>query len=321
MTPFAEARLQRDEPADEGDDFCRALLEGLSAREKHIPCKFFYDREGSKLFEKICLLPEYYPTRVELSLIRRHAGEFAALFGPRAEIVEFGAGASEKIRPLLDRLDRPCAYLPVDISGGYLRGVAARLESDYPKLAVLPIVADFSRDFELPSTRALRRIGFFPGSTIGNFEPDDARNFLTRAARLLKGGGLLIGVDLVKDPALLHAAYNDGAGVTAAFNRNLLVRANRELGANFEPARFFHYAPYDPYRRRIGMYLVSACAQRVHLPGRAIGFAEGEAIHTEWSQKYTVEGFRALAAEAGFIPRAVWCDEARLFSLHWLEAP
>jgi dimethylhistidine N-methyltransferase len=320
MTPPAEARAARLAVTDEAGDFGDALLEGLRAQEKRIPCKYFYDREGSRLFETICTLPEYYPTRVELRLLRRHAHEFAELIGPEAEVVEFGAGSSEKIRPLFDCLDRPRAYIPVDISGPYLKSVAARLRLDYPQIAVMPIVADFSRGLELPPRRGSRRVGFFPGSTIGNFEPDEARAFLAKTAQLLKGGGLLVGVDLVKDPAILHAAYNDASGVTAAFNRNLLVRANRELGANFEPARFFHYAPYDPIHRRIGMYLVSACSQRVSLCGRTLSFAEGETIHTEWSHKYTVEGFRALTAEAGFTPRAVWCDADRLFSIHWLEA-
>ncbi len=319
MTPSAEAILKSEDAADEAGDFSDALLEGLSGAEKSIPCKYFYDGEGSRLFEKICTLPEYYPTRVELRLLSRHASDFAELIGADAEVVEFGAGSSEKIRPLLDSLDSPRAYLPIDISGPYLKTVAARLRFDYPRIAVLPIVADFSRDLELPPVRSRRRVGFFPGSTIGNFERQEAREFLKQAARVLAGGGLLIGVDLVKDPRLLHAAYNDSAGVTAAFNRNLLVRANRELGANFDPARFFHYAPYDPIHRRIGMYLVSGGAQRVNLCGRAIAFAEGEAIHTEWSHKYTVEEFRALAASAGFVPRAVWCDSDRLFSVHWLE--
>jgi dimethylhistidine N-methyltransferase len=316
----AEARPERDGIVDDVGDFCEALLHGLSREEKHIPCKYFYDREGSRLFEKICALPEYYPTRVEHAILRRYAGEFAALIGGGADIVEFGAGSTEKVRLLLDRLDHPHAYLPVDISGPYLRLAAARLKTEYPQLHVLPIVADFSRTFDLPPSTH-RRVGFFPGSTIGNFEPREAREFLANAARMLKGGGLLIGVDLVKDPAILHAAYNDGQGITAAFNRNLLVRANRELGANFEPARFFHYAPYDPARSRIGMYLLSAVAQRVSIRGRQISFAEGEAIHTEWSHKHTLDGFRTLAADAGFVPRAVWCDPDRLFSVHWLEAP
>jgi dimethylhistidine N-methyltransferase len=306
---------------EESGAFRDALIAGLGAVPKRIPCKFFYDAEGSVLFEKICTLPEYYPTRTELRILRDHAADFARLIGPDAEIVEFGAGAGEKIRVLLDVLERPRAYLPIDISGPYLRRVAAQLEADYPRLAVHPIVADFAKPFDLPPRdENTRRVGFFPGSTIGNFEPPEAKEFLARAARRLCGGGLLIGADLVKNPAILNAAYDDPAGVTAAFNKNLLARANREAGADFNLARFRHYAAYDPVAQRVGIYLISTESQTVTVAGRTIPFAEGEAIHTEWSHKYTVEGFRRLAAQAGFRPRAVWCDADRLFSVHWLEA-
>jgi L-histidine Nalpha-methyltransferase len=314
------AQRQRDD-TDESTAFRAALIAGLSASPKRIPCKFFYDTEGSHLFEKICTLPEYYLTRTELRILRDHAADFARLIGPEAEIVEFGAGAGEKIRVLLDVLERPCAYLPIDISGAYLRRVAAQLEADYARLAVHPVVADFARPFVLPPPgEGARRAGFFPGSTIGNFEPHEAKEFLARAARLLHGGGLLIGADLVKDAAVLNAAYDDPTGVTAAFNKNLLARANREAEADFDLARFRHYAAYDPEAERVGIYLISTQSQTVRIAGRAIAFVEGEAIHTEWSHKYTVEGFRRLAAQSGFRPRAVWCDEERLFSVHWLEA-
>jgi dimethylhistidine N-methyltransferase len=323
MTPpqFATARALAPTSENPSGDFARDLVRGLRADAKAIPCKYFYDSEGSKLFEKICEQPEYYPTRTELALLTRHADEFAGLIGPHADIVEFGAGASEKIRPLLRALDRPHAYVPVDISGPYLMRVAAALEAEYPHIPMRPVVADFTGSLEFgPPAPGTRRIGFFPGSTIGNFEPDDAKRFLTRAAQALKGGGLLIGVDLVKNPARLHAAYNDRAGVTAAFNMNLLRRANREAGAHFDPAKFAHYAFYEPLRRRVGMYLVSLAHQRICVGGHPIVFAEGEPIHTEWSHKYTVEDFRTLAASAGFVPRAVWCDAEKLFSIHWLEA-
>ena len=308
----------RAAPGEESD-FADALLSGLRSEPKYIPCKYFYDTEGSRLFEQICALPEYYPTRVELRLLKVHAPEMAALVGASAEIVEFGAGAAEKIRPLLYALDDPRAYLPIDISGAYLRGIAERLRLDFPQLTIRPVVADFTRELALPPS-STRRVGFFPGSTIGNFEPEEARAFLSSAARLLRGGGLLIGVDLVKDPRLLHAAYNDAAGITAAFNKNLLARANREAEANFDLSAFSHYAFYNAVQKRIEMYLISNWAQRVSVCGRAIALAEGEAIHTENSHKYTVDGFRALASAAGFVPRAVWCDADRLFSIHWLEA-
>ena len=322
MTPPPAQRAVAEAPELEAyaDDFADALLMGLRSTPKRIACKYFYDAEGSHLFEKICALPEYYPTRTELALLHAHAGEMAALIGPDADIVEFGAGAGEKIRILLGALERPRAYRPIDISGPYLRGIASRLRADYPRLAIEPIVADFTADVCLPALFGARRIGFFPGSTIGNFDPGEARVFLADAAKMLAGGGLLIGVDLVKDAGVLHAAYNDRAGVTAAFNKNLLVRANREAGANFELTRFAHHACYNPRQRRIEMYLVSTEAQRVSVCGRSFAFAEGEAIHTEYSYKYTVEDFRALALSAGFVPRAVWCDENRLFSIHWLEA-
>jgi dimethylhistidine N-methyltransferase len=313
---IAAVLAPRETPQEE--DFAGALIAGLRAAPKTIPCKYFYDAEGSLLFEKICAVPEYYPTRTELGLLHTYAGEMAHFIGPNAEIVEFGAGAGEKIRPLLDAMEHPRAYLPMDISGPYLTDIAAQLSADYPALAIQPIVGDFTRDFSLPPSQG-RTIGFFPGSTIGNFAPGEARAFLAHVARLLKGGGLLIGVDLVKDPQILHAAYNDSAGITAAFNKNLLARANREAGANFDLTQFSHYALYNPQQRRIEMYLVSAADQRVTVCGRPISFSQGEAIHTEYSYKYTVDGFRALAASAGFVPRQVWCDADQLFSIHWLD--
>lgn len=305
---------------DERGQFARDLLAGLAAWPRRIPCKYFYDAEGSRLFERICELPEYYPTRTELAILGRHAAEMAACLGPEVELVEFGAGSVRKVRWLLDALDRPRAYLPIDISRDHLVEASRRLAADYPALAIRPVVADYTRPFALPPGAGRRRVGFFPGSTIGNFAPGEARRFLALAARLLAGGGLLIGVDLLKDPARLHAAYNDAAGLTAAFNRNVLARARRELGADFEPEAFAHYAFYQPLARRIEMHLVSLAPQTVRLLGRELRFAAGEAIHTENAYKYTAEGFRRLAAEAGFTPRGCWTDEEGLFSVHWLEA-
>jgi dimethylhistidine N-methyltransferase len=307
----------------EADGFAQALLSGLSKRPRSLPAKYFYDSVGSELFEQICELPEYYPTRTEIGILERHAPDMAALIGPDVELVEFGAGASRKVRALLDNLVRPRRYLPIDISGPHLTAAAARLSADYPEIDVRPVVADYTRPFALPPLAAgiRRRVGFFPGSTIGNFTPDDAVRFLRIAAGLLRGGGLLIGADLVKDPARLHAAYNDAAGVTAAFNLNLLARANRDVGADFDLERFAHYAYYNPALMRIEMHLISRRQQAVQILGRSIGFAEGESIHTENSYKFTLDSFAALAAMAGFVPGPVWCDEEQLFSVRWLEAP
>lgn len=307
-------------PQLEDDGFAQCLLDGLARTPKDIPCKYFYDAEGSRLFEAICDLPEYYQTRTETALLAAHGEEIAARIGPGAEIVEFGAGALKKVRLLLDVLDSPCGYTPVDISGDYLMEVVHALAADYPNLTLRPLVGDFTAALAIPPLPDVRlRAGFFPGSTIGNFTPSAALGLLTRMRLALRGGGLLIGVDLVKDPARLHAAYNDSAGITAAFNKNLLVRANREVGADFDLAAFAHYAPYNPVAQRIEMYLVSLQRQRVHLQGQVFDFAAGEAVHTEDSHKYTVQAFQALAVRAGFSPRAVWCDDEGLFSLHWLD--
>jgi dimethylhistidine N-methyltransferase len=242
--------------------------------------------------------------------------------GPEIALIEFGAGSLTKVGILLNALRRPRAYAPIDISGDYLRAMASRLKEQRPDLSILPIVADFTGPVALPHELGeARRIGFFPGSTVGNMDRLEVLVFLRKAATILRGGGLLIGVDLVKDPAILHAAYNDSAGVTAQFNKNLLARANRELDAGFDLDAFAHYAFYNPGPRRIEMHLMSLRAQSISLScGRRFDFEEGETIHTENSHKYTVEGFTALAVQAGFKPSRVWCDPARLFSLHWLES-
>ena len=298
-------------------EFEQALVTGLSARPRCIAPKWFYDAEGSKLFERICELPEYYPTRTELALLDRHAPEIASRIGPRCEIVEFGAGAIRKLRVLLGALDAPARFVPIDISGEHLLAAASALRRAHPALEVRPVVGDFTRELALPPA-AGRRVGFFPGSSIGNFDPPHAVELLRRFGSLLAGGGLLIGVDLVKDPALLHAAYNDGAGVTAAFNLNLWARANREAGADFDLSQWHHSAYYNAPLQRIEMHLVSRRAQRVTVAGESFEFAEGASVHTENSYKYTVAGFQALAREAGFTPAACWTDRANRFALHWL---
>jgi dimethylhistidine N-methyltransferase len=303
------------------ENFADHLTAGLGRSPKEIPCKYFYDEAGSRLFDQICELPEYYQTRTETALLTRHAGEIASLMGDNVEIVEFGAGSLRKVRILLDACAEISAYTPLDISGDYLGGVVRTLASDYPALTLRPLIGDFTSPIDIPALPGNpRRAGFFPGSTIGNFRPDAAQSLLRRMRASLDGGGLLIGVDLVKDPARLHAAYNDAAGITALFNKNLMVRANRELGADFDASAFAHYAPYNAGAHRIEMYLVSLKRQSVTIGDVRFDFAAGEPVHTEDSHKYTIESFREMAAHAGFTPRAVWTDEERLFSVHWLES-
>ncbi len=314
----ALARVQQITPPEES--FGDSLAAGLAKTPKEIPCKYFYDQDGSQLFEQICALPEYYQTRTETMLLERHAGEIAQLMGDGVEVLEFGAGALKKVRILLNT-GVVQAYSPLDISGDYLRDVVSKLAAEYPALQLRPLIGDFTLPLEMAALPGNpRRAGFFPGSTIGNFRPDAAMALLRRMRALLAGGGLLIGVDLVKDPARLHAAYNDAAGITALFNKNLLARANRELGADFDLDAFAHYAPYSASAHRVEMYLVSLKRQSVTLMDQRFDFAAGEAVHTEDSHKYTIESFREMAARAGFRPRAVWTDPERLFSLHWLES-
>ncbi len=324
--PAVNLQVPPAAPRAAASEFARDLLAGLARTPRSVPPKYFYDAAGSALFDGICDLPEYYPTRTELKILAERAPEIAEQIGPNAELVEFGAGSLTKVRLLFDAFDAataPKRYLPIDISGEHLEGAAQRLRADYPSMAVQPIVADYTMPLVLPATGAGvgQRVGFFPGSTIGNFHPEEALSFLQLAARLLRGGGMLVGVDLVKEPSLLHAAYNDAQDVTAAFNLNLLRRANLELDADFDLDGFGHYAFYNLQLQRIEMHLVSRRAQVVNVAGERFAFEEGESIHTENSHKFTVEGFRALATRAGFRPGPVWTDEARLFSVHWLHAP
>lgn len=321
MKPGIEWRQPR-ESADHAE-FASDLHAALSRSPKAISPKYFYDEAGSRLFEQICDLPEYYPTRTELALLQANAAHMAAEFGAQVQLVEYGAGALRKVRLLLDALPRDSVeFVPVDISGPHLLAACDALASDYPGLAIQPLVADFTRTHALPPCApGSRRVGFFPGSSIGNFTPNEADAFLRLAAAELAGGGLLIGVDLVKSHDTLHAAYNDAAGVTAAFNMNLLERARRELGAEFPPDGFEHLAFYNPAYRRIEMHLRATRALTVQLDGESYAFHEGETLHTEHSHKYTVPGFQAMAGRAGFKPRAVWTDANHWFAMLWLEGP
>lgn len=309
--------------ADHGDDrdaFRRDMIAGLSAPQKRTSPKYFYDERGAALFEEICELAEYYPTRTEIALLSDRAADIARSVGPRAVVIEYGSGATVKVRILLDALAEPVAYVPVDISREQLRATSRALAADYPGLKVVPICADFARPLPLPpELPRANRVAFFPGSTIGNLMPDEAIAFLRAVARTVgRGGSLLIGVDLRKDEAVLTAAYNDARGVTAAFNLNLLVRANRELGADFDVESFRHQAVYVAERGRIEMRLYSRRAQKVRIGGHVLSFAAGEYILTEVSHKYSVAGFQALAGRAGWQAKSCWTDRRDWFSVHHL---
>lgn len=295
------------------------VLAGLTSRPKYCSPKYFYDHKGSELFEQICELPEYYPTRTEERILRRAMPEIAELAGKQATLVELGSGASRKVRLLLESLSVQC-YLGVDISREFLIDSTRRLAADYPWLEVHAACADFTRGLALPDAiNPQRLVAFFPGSSIGNFTPEAAERFLISLRRCLpSGSGLLIGVDLLKDRDILEAAYNDAEGITAEFNLNLLERLRRELGFTGQRAGFRHRAFFNERRSRIEMHLESRHPQLLSLNTRTIRFREGESIHTENSYKYTVPGFQRLARRAGFPSRRVWCDAQWLFSVHYL---
>jgi len=305
------------------DSLREDVIEGLSQPQKALPPKYFYDAEGSRLFDRICRLEEYYPTRAELALTRAHLADIARFAGRGCELIEYGSGASLKTRLLLRAL-RPSVYVPVDISHSALAAAARRLSREFAWLHILAVVGDFSQPLRLPVYRARagrRRVVYFPGSTIGNLTMQEAQAFLAMSrAQVGAGGAMLIGVDLKKDANVLHAAYNDARGVTARFNLNLLARINRELGADFDLRRFRHYAFYNAPLSRVEMHLVSLARQRVRIGRHRFAFEAGETIHTENSCKYSVEEFRALAAEAGFRGAKLWQDRQGLFSLHGLVA-
>jgi dimethylhistidine N-methyltransferase len=316
MASATQAALRAVPSIDTADPFAADVVAGLSAKPKRLPPKYFYDSAGSALFERITQLPEYYPTRCELGLLRDNAPAIASLFPANCALIEFGAGSSRKSRILLGAAATVEAYVPVDISGDFLQRDAAQLRRDFPRLAVHPVVADFTQSFAIPQmTAMLPRVGFFPGSTIGNFEPHEAARFLRHAGIILGPGAVLaIGVDLVKDSKILCPAYNDAEGVTAKFNLNLLARINRELGADFDPTAFEHHAFYNREQNRIEMHLASTKRQKVKVNGATYNFRAGETIHTENSYKYTLAAFAALARGSGWSPLNVWSDGQ--FSVH-----
>lgn len=302
------------------ENFRDEVLDGLSKSPRQLPYKFFYDQRGAQLFQEICDLPEYYITRTETEILRLHGADMAKALGPQVELIGLGTGAGTKTRILLEELHNPAVYVPIDISKEQLEKSSARFREMFPTLQVLPVCVDYLEPFELPLPRRLssRSVIYFPGSTIGNFEPETASEFLARLVDLAgDGGGLLIGVDLQKDRDVLERAYNDAAGVTAQFNKNLLVRINRELEADFDLKRWQHHAIYSPSEGRIEIYLISDNEQTVHIGAREFQFRAGEEILTEYSYKHTIAGFIELARKAGFHFEQVWTDDAHWFGVFY----
>jgi len=310
-------------PETERLQFMQDMQTALSQTPKRISPKYFYDQVGSVLFDRICELPEYYPTQTELSILKSHAGDMAECMGENADIIEFGAGSLQKIRYLLNVARNPARYVPMDISGPHLKAASAELQTEFVTLKILPVVADYTNPWHLPSSipGAGKRIAFFPGSTLGNFSPEQAHAFFQNCVQHLSGGALLLGVDLIKSPAVLHAAYNDSQGVTAAFNLNLLTRANRDLGCDFDLTQFAHSAFYNAPFKRIEMHLLSLKSQIVHLNGVAYAFEQGETLHTEYSHKFTIAGVEQAAHLAGLQVGSFWTDPQQYFGLFWLQIP
>lgn len=312
----ARATTHTDDDANEHARFLRAVHTGLGQLPKRLPTSYLYDERGSALFDAICDLPEYYLTRTELSIMRTHVDEMAAQLGPKIVLVEYGSGSSIKTRMLLDALTEPSAYVPVDISAQHLERTAAALRTEYPGLHVAPVAADFTRPFAIPTSAVGPRVAYFPGSTIGNFEPPAATALLRQLAEQIgHDGRVLIGFDLRKSKTILEPAYDDAAGVTAAFNLNLLARIRRELDADFDVERFSHRAWFDEEHGRIEMNLISEHDQVVRVGNRRFGFMRGEVIITEYSHKYTPAGFAALARPAGLVVRRLWTDPAGWFAV------
>ncbi|MEJ2513651.1 MAG: L-histidine N(alpha)-methyltransferase [Gammaproteobacteria bacterium] len=322
-TPESDNLQELSDFAPDDEVMLEDVLTGLAAPRKNIPSLYFYDQRGSELFDAITELPEYYPTRTEIAILQTHGGEMAAALGAGVRLVELGSGSAVKTELLLEKMRDLAAYVPVEISREHLMASAARIAADFPDIEVLPVVADFTEPFDLPEPERRsveRNVAFFPGSTIGNFPHDLAAALLrATATEMGPGGAMLIGVDLEKDAAILEPAYNDAQGVTAEFNLNLLVRLNRELGANFDVSAFRHEAVWDTDHSRIEMRLVSRKTQEVRIAGRTFPFSDGEVLVTEYSHKYSPEAFRALAGANGFRVARVWTDPDQLFSVQLLE--
>ena len=302
--------------------FLNDVRAGLTAASKSLPCKYFYDARGSKLFDRICELEEYYLTRTEISVMQTHIGAMVDALGERCALVEYGSGSSRKTRILLDHLVDPVAYVPVDIARSHLEASAAQLREEYPEIPIIPVCADYTSHVELPEVPAAADniVVYFPGSTIGNMDHARATEFLERIAALTgRHGGLLVGVDLEKDRGVLEAAYNDRKGVSAAFNKNVLRRANCELGMDFNLSQFKHRATYNEREHRIESHLVSLCKQDVEVDGIPVHFGVNETIHTENSYKYSLERFATLAGDAGFAVEQVWTDDRDYFSVQLLR--
>ena len=321
---MAQPKVKFHDLAPVEQSFSDAVLEGFRGSAKYIPCQYLYDAVGSALFDEICLLPEYYLTRAEIEILQANAGLIAEYVGPGIQLIELGSGSSQKVGVLLDRLIDPKGYVPVDVSGEHLRRAAQDLARSHPNIPVTAICADYTGTSWLSALNDLpytRRVAFFPGSSIGNFEPAAAIDLMRHIRELLgPGGDLIIGIDLKKDTAILNAAYNDNAGVTAAFNLNLLERINRELGGDFNRSRFSHNAAYNEDRGRVEIYIQSLADQLVHISGRGFQLRAREHIHTEYSYKYTVQEFHAAARKAGFKSEETLMDRDEYFSVHCLRA-
>ena len=321
--PIRSIRISEQNDGDGLHEFEAAVIDGLSKLTKSLPCRFFYDERGSQLFEAITALPEYYPTRTEIGILREHAAEIVASIPGNAVLLEFGSGSSTKTEFLLEHCPPTVTYVPIDVSPSALDEAKQRLARRFPALAVSPVIGSFTDPIDLPAhLRNRPRMGFFPGSTIGNWTPGAALALLRSFRNVLKmNGRMIVGVDLKKDAQTLVRAYNDSAGITAAFNLNILARINRELGSAIDISTFRHEAVYDPRQGRIEMHLVSTVEQTIAICGRRFHVRAGERIHTENSYKYTVSEFQELARRAGWLTGRLWTDAGSQFSIHEMIAP